>query len=381
MTVLLVGQVRNELALMYSVRTLSRMQRAGIVNRVILATWTSEVRKIAHLVDELTAHGVSIVVSEEPSPRLSVVGHLMHQMRGVDLALESVEDTEWVLRARPDMLIDADMSLNFTSSVGTLQNKIWTPFAELCTPMCMSDITYYGQYKDIVRLQNFDYFHEVAATHVLLGDVPIISYDSEVRRYTPAFVESHQILGEYYRIYNRFYLGVRVIREAMIEIIYDHQIYWEYMSAYFDVLDRYVLIGSDVTTAPVRLTRETTFEQSKRIGCIDTTRCFYLEQTLSQNPSMTQSMHLFADGPMYATKTTDVLAMKKHLMEIGAPLLQRRAEALNYRKDASRMAALSAFKGKLKHAYQKFIAAGSERWPPPSIAWLRPFAQSYVDLA
>src|ERR1700675_1606116 len=108
-TVLIVGQVRNQHVLLHSIANLAALQNRGLVNRVILALWTQELLKIRHLLPRLQAAGVMVTTADEPDPQWFVPGHMMNQMGGIDLALETVEDNAWVLRARPDLLIDIEM--------------------------------------------------------------------------------------------------------------------------------------------------------------------------------------------------------------------------------------------------------------------------------
>ena len=114
--------------------------------------------------------------------------------------------------------------------------------------MCMSDIAFFGHYADIVKLQSFDSFHEVAGTNLgaSLGKKPLVSFDSEIRRYTPAFHSAYPVLQEYYRISNRFFLGIHELRRAMLAKLYDEDYYWQYMGAYFDILKKYFWIGRDI---------------------------------------------------------------------------------------------------------------------------------------
>ena len=79
------------------------------MDQVILSTWTNEIPKICHLLPQLDAAGVTVKWVDEPIANLSAPGNIVNQMRGVDLALETVEDTAWILRARPDLWVDFDL--------------------------------------------------------------------------------------------------------------------------------------------------------------------------------------------------------------------------------------------------------------------------------
>jgi hypothetical protein len=92
-TVLLVGQVRNQHVLLRMVENLAAFRNKGLVNQVILSTWTGEIPKIRHLLPRLEAAGVTVKWVDEPVANRSAPGNIVNQMRGVDLALETVEDT------------------------------------------------------------------------------------------------------------------------------------------------------------------------------------------------------------------------------------------------------------------------------------------------
>jgi hypothetical protein len=389
-TVLIVGQVRNQHVLMRSLQNLLVARAEGLVDRVIVATWTEEANKIAHLVPSLLAAGVTVTTADEPDPQWFVPGNLMNQMRGIDLALETVEDTAWVLRARPDLLIDldliaslaaADMSLppDFAAGGAALGARIWTPFVELCQPMCLSDITYFGQYRDIVKLQNFDFFHEVARTHLQVspGARPLTSYDAEVRRFTPAFFAAYPVLREYYRIYNKFFLGIYELRRSMLNTVYREEYYWQYMAVYFEILEKYFLIGHDAVKTPVLLVRPQDFDQAQGLGCMELTRCDYAGQALIQSPDAPGTIELFSAAPMYCARSSEVRLVAHHLQRIGAPLPRALDEAMAYRKDAARIAGLGALHQTLAATVQGGIEIGRPKIP----AWHHPFGTRFIDLA
>jgi hypothetical protein len=384
-TVLLVGQVRNQHVLLRMVENLAALRDKGLVNQVILSTWTGEIPKISHLLPQLDAAEVTVKWADEPVANLSAPGNIVNQMRGVDLALETVEDTAWVLRARPDLWVDfdliaglaaADMSLDEPGK-GVLTHKIWTPFVELCQPMCMSDVAFFGHYADIVKLQNFDSFHEVAGTNLgtSRGLKPLTSYDAEIRRYTPAFHAGYPVLQEYYRLSDRFFLGVHELRRAMLAMLYDEDFYWQYMAAYFDILKKYFWIGRDIVDCRILLVRPANFDQADGFGCVDFSRCDYARQVLASGPNAASMKAAFADAPVYCNSSDDVTTVYRHLERIGIALEQRLDDALNYRKDAARIAALRAFQEKLLVT----LVSGIESKRPPAFAWQHPFSSHFID--
>jgi hypothetical protein len=386
-TVLIVGQVRNQHVLLHSVGNLVALQNAGIVNRVILSTWSEELVKIRHLLPRLSAAGVMVVAAEQPDPQWFVPGHLMNQMRGLDLALETVPDDAWVLRARPDLLIDyemvaalaaADMALDPAGAPGALGHKIWAPFVEFCTPMCVSDIVFFGHYSDIVKLQNFDFFHEVADTH--LGTAPgfkaIASYDAEVRRYTPAFCGAYPVLAEYHRLYNRFFLGVHELRRSMLTMLFREEFYWQYSAAYLDALRKYFLIGGDVVSTPIRLVRPNDFDQTEWLGAINIVGGEYAGEVIAQAPSAAATLDLFVEAPIYCRTSAEVRSLSHHLGCVGLPLERALNDALAFSKDAARILALRAFQERLIVA----INGGIERGRAKAPAWEHPFPTYFVTL-
>lgn len=385
-TVLLVGQVRNKHVLLRMAENLAVLRGKGLVDQVILSTWTNEILKIRHLLPQLDAAGVTVKWVQEPVANLSAPGNIVNQMRGIDLALEAVEDTAWVLRARPDLWFDfdfvvslatADMSLDEPGGTA-LTHKIWTPFVELCQPMCMSDIAFFGHYTDFVKLQGFDSFHEVAGTNLgtSLGMKPLVSFDSEIRRYTPAFQSAYPVLREYYRLSNRFFLGIHELRHAMLAKLYDEDYYWQYMAAYFDILKKYFRIGRDIVDGRVLLVRPENFDQMDGLGCVDLSRCGYARQVLAGDPDAASTKASFADAPVYCSGSDDVMAVYRHLERLGIPLVQHLEDALNYRKDAARIAGLRAFREKL----QDGLDGGPERGRTKSFAWLYPFSTDFINV-
>jgi hypothetical protein len=387
-TVVIAGQIRNQHVLMRSVENLAPLRSLGLVDRIILATWTEDVAKITSLLPRLAEVGVTVVSADEPDAQWFVPGHMMNQMRGLDLAMETVEDTAWVLRTRPDVLIDADTIAALARAdltlapadvgAGSLSHKIWAPFVELTQPMCLSDITFFGQYADIMKLQNFDFFHEVARTHMFYLDngKPLTSYDAEVRRYAPAFFGSHPIIAEYYRTYNRFYIGIHELRRAVLGTIFNEPFYWQYMAAYFDIINRYVLVGHDVVQSSVLLIRPKDFDQATDLIGVDLIRCQYAEQVLAQAPDAALTVQLFADAPIYCHSSAEVRKIHDLLVRIGIPMEKHLKDALAYRKDAARIAELQAFRDRLART----INSGVEWGRTKVLAWQQPFARRTIDL-
>jgi hypothetical protein len=387
-TVLLVGQIRNQHVLMRSVGNLVMLRNDGLVSRIILATWFKELEKIGDLVPHLQAAGVMVTAAEEPDPQWFVPGHMMNQMRGIDLALETVEDDAWVLRARPDLLItrelvtklaQADMALDPASPGGALAHKIWAPFAELTTPMCVSDIAFFGHYADIVKLQNFDFLHEVAASHLGTGPGvrPIACYDAEIRRYAPAFFAAYPVIAEYYRLYNRFFLGVYELRRSMLAMLFNEPYYWQYLGAYLDILRRYFLIGLDLADAPILLARPQAIDQREWLTCINLLGCEYAGEVLARDPDRASTLQLFADGPIYCKSSAEAQGVAALLERIGAPLSSGLAEATAHRKDAARIVGLHGFRERLNAA----LNDGVEKGRPKTPAWQNPFPTHFIGFA
>jgi hypothetical protein len=71
-----------------------------------------------------------------------------------------------------------------------------------------------------------------------------------------------------------------------------------------------------------------------------------------------------------------VTAVYRHLERLGIPLIQRLEDALNYRKDASRIAALRALREKLQDA----LNGGLETGRTKALAWQYPFSTDFINL-
>ena len=111
-----------------------------------MATWTQEKAKIAEMLPAFEAAGVLVSAVDEPAANALAPGNLVNQMRGVDLALETVEDSAWVLRARPDLMIEpgmiaslagADMRLAAPGPAGAPAHKI-RRLSPNCASRCAS---------------------------------------------------------------------------------------------------------------------------------------------------------------------------------------------------------------------------------------------------
>jgi hypothetical protein len=243
--------------------------------------------------------------------------------------------------------------------------------------MGLSDIVFFGQYADIQRLQNFDSYPEVAETNLAaaMEARPIVSFDAEVRRYTPAFWTAYPVLHEYYRISNRFFLGIHELRRAMLAMLYSEDFYWQYMAVYFEIMSKYFWLGRDIVKGRILLVRPEDFDQTEGLNCVDFSRCGYASRVLAAEPDAASTRALFAEGPIYCNSSDDVAAVYRHLQRIGIPLERRLEDALTYRKDAARIAGLRAFRERLLRALHE----GLERERTKTFAWQSPFSAHCLD--
>jgi hypothetical protein len=230
-----------------------------------------------------------------------------------------------------------------------------------------------------VKLQNFDFLHEVCGTHLGTGPGarPITSYDAEVRRYAPAFHAAYPVIAEYYRLYNRFFFGVYELRRSMLTMLFGEDFYWQYVAAYLDILDKYFLLGRDLVGASVSLVRPESFDQTEWLGCLDLLGCEYAAEVLAREPDAALTLQLFSEGPIYCKSSAEVKAFAAHLERIGVPLKERLADAKLYRKGGARIAALQRFRERLNAA----INGGIERGRVKTPAWDNPYPTHFIGLA
>ena len=243
--------------------------------------------------------------------------------------------------------------------------------------MCISDIAFFGHYADIVKLQNFDMFHEVAATHLATGAKPLASYDAEIRRYAPAFRAAYPVIAEYLRLYNRFFLGVYELRRSTLTMLFDEPYYWQYAAAYLDILRKYFLIGFDLADAPILLVRPAAIDQRAWLPCINLLGCEYAGEVLARDPDAASTLHLFAEGPIYCRSSAEVEGVATLLARVGMPLDRGLAEARAYRKDAAEFLGLHGFLGRLNVALNQ----GVERGRTKTQAWENPFPTQFIGIA
>jgi hypothetical protein len=385
-TVAMAGQIRNVPIFTHSLNIFVTARNAGYVDRIVVSTWTSELKKIEHLLPRLTANGVTVVSVDEPAATAGIPGTLAYQLRSIDLALETIEDTAWVLRTRPDILFnaeaiaklcEADLSIDAPWGGMALRHKLWVPFVEACQPMCISDLTFFGHYTDIVKLQHYDFFHEITRTSAVFtpDGKPITSYDAEIRRYTPAFCSDYRIVMEYYRLYTNFLLGICEIRDGMLNILRGEDYYWQYMAMYFHILRKYFLIGKDIGDVSVHLVRPEAVDQTRFLACLNLLES-YTQAVLEANPAAALDLEFCTQLPLYCTSSRDMVIVARHLEGAGIPLAQYLDQAMNYRKDAARIEGLAKFKDKLLDG----IATSKDFNKPIHDAWTQPFSGIFIDI-
>ncbi len=142
-------------------------------------------------------------------------------------------------------------------------------------------------------------------------------------------------------------------------------------------MDKYFLVGRDLVGASVSLVRPESFDQTEWLGCLDLLGCEYAVEVLAREPDAALTLQLFSEGPIYCKSSAEVKAMAAHLERIGVPLEARLADAMLYRKDGARIAALHGFRERLNAAINNGIERGRVKTP----AWDNPYPTHFIGLA
>jgi hypothetical protein len=163
-TVVIVGLVRDEAMFDRSLAGYARLVAAGLVERIVVSTWTEELEERPGLVALCRKYGCQVVASPDPGIRLvpGLTSSLAPQSIGLRQALGCIPDDGMVLKTRPDLVFDQDFlgrlliraqGPEFDAAPGSpLKKRIWVPWADFLFPFFIADECFLGRCGDLRRL-------------------------------------------------------------------------------------------------------------------------------------------------------------------------------------------------------------------------------------
>jgi len=255
--------VPNFLSMLQMYRSL---RDRGCVRHIVFSTWIGELESKPEIREVLTQAGVIVIENEEPL--FASHGNYFPQVRALQSALDILPDDVWVFKTRTDLafrdeeavkgLLNVDLSLRKRAPHSSFEHRIWVAWAALWEPFFINETVYFGQIRDLRRLCNFDYSWDICDQTGYRGK-QISAVRPETRLFLPAFVREFPVFEEYKRlllISSYYQWNNKPPFAKVLTHLLSEDIYWDYLAAYFRVLDLYFKIGLDGYKGDYHLARE-----------------------------------------------------------------------------------------------------------------------------
>ncbi len=160
------GLLRFPLEAALTLRKLFRLRAEGLLDGIVLSTWTPEIEREAAFIDWVRGNGVTVVHSLEHADRGPTM--LYTQARAVWLGLQAVPEGADVLKLRTDKtshMIDGFVPLLAEGTTGTAfdpgphaayARKVAVLWPHVGRPFYFGDQAYFGSGRDVAAALNFD---------------------------------------------------------------------------------------------------------------------------------------------------------------------------------------------------------------------------------
>ena len=170
------GLVRDPTKALSIFRQLIDFRSDGVLDGIVVSSWTGEYDRYPEVLAFVEAHDIALV--ECPQPLLKLNGHVLHQSRAVNLALDFVPDGAAVLKVRPDLAHlgaaeETRIRQRALKSPGNVpgfppvfRRKPVVQGAFLTSPFYITDITVLADKSDLRKIFNFDYAFEFLGTRI-----------------------------------------------------------------------------------------------------------------------------------------------------------------------------------------------------------------------
>ncbi len=151
------------------------LRAEGLADEILLSTWTGQFSGNPGIARELEKHRVLWI--ESPEPRITLAGHIIHQMKAFMAGLNACPPGSRVLKLRTDKvpMLPAVWEGFRNALGGGLDREIGggaggdpayptifservavTSFGNFANLFCMNDITFFGRREDLLTLANMD---------------------------------------------------------------------------------------------------------------------------------------------------------------------------------------------------------------------------------
>ncbi|KRK94840.1 hypothetical protein FD25_GL000817 [Levilactobacillus acidifarinae DSM 19394] len=237
---------------------LLQCRRKGIIQGIVLSTWSGEVEKIANLGQQLVANNVATVTSnfEEINREKTFSGsdNYWRQAKQLQAALDLIPEDAIILKTRTDRAMPTTRRLiqmmdepeplpyvtkvqeerNLTNLPREFEHQIIIFKARTGRLLQFTDFSFMGYQQDVAKLINFD----VSSLYFKRGMVANIQF------FIYPFIRDYPVLRDYYRAINfQFLLGdlEAYTRQGGTQF---PQFFQRLYAAYFGLLASHFRIGS-----------------------------------------------------------------------------------------------------------------------------------------
>ncbi len=166
LSILVTGLLRTPELLTRGVTSWNELRARGIVDRVLMVTWTSEADREPGLLRTLERAGVELII--RPDPPVRGIGNVWPQMLAMETGLDHLSGEALVFKTRADLWLDPELleslartrdylSAGVPPGAGRVfEDRVWVPWFELTTPFYLSDECFLGRAADLRKLINYD---------------------------------------------------------------------------------------------------------------------------------------------------------------------------------------------------------------------------------
>lgn len=204
--VIFTGLIREYDLLRKSISEMVLLRDEGLINKIIISTWTGEPQKHPEILLFLKSNKIIILESKEPKDFGD--GNIWCQMKSLEEGLGKSDPNRFILKTRTDVRINPFFLRKLFSSKEKLlkitknlpkgnifKYKVWVPWFELTKPFFMGDECFFGHYHDLKLFINYDYSYD--KKHEINPD------KSHVRRFIHPFLKDYPILYDSLEKYSK----------------------------------------------------------------------------------------------------------------------------------------------------------------------------------
>ena len=259
-SVLITGKIRNKYIFKYLLSNYILLRDHGIVDEIIISGWEADYESEAIDINELSLQGIKHILTHEPNAFYSP-GHLIHQLKAIKQALPHINPENFIFKTRTDIVPEFEKLPALFSNVinarpiygthNTFRRRIWVTHFEFFVPFWISDLVIMAQWTDMESMIRYDFEYEIMGDIPSKGAVP----NPEIRHFLPIFEQPFPLLREYRKVWPLMHINNSNYCRDLINFL-EKDIYLEYLSLYYYIIDTHFLVGTDAYPGEMRLLRK-----------------------------------------------------------------------------------------------------------------------------